>query len=168
MIEGKDFRIDPKYGELFSYSGTLKIAASCRKNLENVLWFRFADSIAMKENLILSFDPHVEFTEILIKLKNYEVFKVFYPIIDIINNTPDLLFNDIYNLDCFIRLCEKYGKLSGSIFKEPNKLPQKTLQHIVKVLFFLFNPKLEEEKKKAISKQYEKKKAKINKSEQNE
>lgn len=57
-----------------------------------------------------------------------------------------------------MRLCEKYGKIYGSIFKEPNDLPQKPLVFLVKFLFSLFNPKLAQEKRDAIIKQYEKNK----------
>ena len=143
MFDGKDFLEHPKYGVLFSYPGVLKIIASYRKDLENKLWFRFADSIAMKEGLILHFDPHVDFTEILIQLKIDDKFEEFYDIIDIVNDNTALLFSNIYNLERFMILCERYGKLFGSIFKEPNKLPQKPQQFIVKFLFFLFNPRLE-------------------------
>lgn len=99
MINGGDFKEDPNLGVLFSYSGALKIIATCRKHLENKLWFRFAESITMKEGFMLHFEPHAEFTEILINLKKIGDFKEFHRIIDIANDDPNLLFINTITLN---------------------------------------------------------------------
>ena len=123
----------------------LKLFASYRKELENELWFRFADCIEGKDEkgkLAIVFTPNIDFTEILIKLKINPDFVVFYNLINIINDGPDVFFNNKNNLKQFIELCEQYGKEIGTIpYLTPNTFPQRNFTFILDLMYFLLNSK---------------------------
>lgn len=115
--EGIDHAIDPVKGDVFSLSGALKMVSCTRHYLLNKLWINFAESLKHNPDKTVNFFPKGDFTEILIQLERDPRFKYFLKIIDIANNNPHLLLNNIYNLHEFVELSEVYGELFGLIGK---------------------------------------------------